>query len=655
VSSRRLAQLLVALVVASTVVAVAGPASRAALTRTGDVAVAPHNNVAAIYNEFGLRPEDTKTLDTVASDLESEGYKVIRYTDVTEGAGSRGGATLANFVGMAKKASVIVINGHGYDPAAKLQDCIGGKGFVGYLEPVLPTAPTNTNTQVCNELDQPILQVEWYPTIEAGKAARRQYVAQGYKNEWFAGPVTIGTNVAPRQGDEVAVDENNFPAPERGGQRPALFLTASGIAHFFGKAKLDIVDVMACQTMALAPAFNSRTYYGHERTACTNKEAVDEVKLFDRLTGHAGVEARSTTKAFALGGFEDQYFKMAETSKPVVLSPAIVAAAPSDGSGVDATTTPVTLQFDAKMADAPPESVVTASGCDATIAGAKWANDDRFSFDLKVPKHQPGKTLTLTVHQSAAKSAGGYPHALDGNQDPGGAGESGVAPNGDDYVLHLSCVPASTFKMVYSGTYDYSYSQTVPQLPPTNETGSYKWTQTQIVSLTAAGPYTSETLSTTTLDASGSSKLDGNALHVTCTIQTPQGYQWVSKRTGGKLADTSPVSFSWGIDSPPLPGSSGATGSAGNGAASGCQSDLTGFIPTFGLPEPTAHGLQTALDSSQIQTFTDGETGSVSFPRNTLPQTKHFDVDGARTLTEGTATNTAKLSFHGTLTITKVS
>ena len=50
----------------------------------------------------------------------------------------------------------------------------------------------------------------------------------------------------------------------------------------------------------------------------------------------------------------------------------------------------------------------------------------------------------------------------------------------------------------------------------------------------------------------------------------------------------------------------------------------------------------------------DAESGSVSFPAGKLPQTKHFDIDGSRTVTEA-ATNTASLKFHGTLTFSKVS
>jgi hypothetical protein len=630
-------------------VVASAPASDAALRRTGDVPMAPHTNVAAIYDLFGLRPEDNATLDTISGDLKDEGYQVERYTDTTEGAGSHGTATLANFAAMGKKASVIVINGHGYDPTKEVQSCVDAKGFVGHDDPAATTTSTNPSPQACSELDQPLLQIEWYPTMAAGKAARKKYVAQGYKNEWFAGPFFATTNVGFRDGDEPQLDENDLPAPERGGRRPALFMTASGIAHFFGDKQLDIVDVMACQSMELAPAFAARTFFGHDRTACTNKEAKDEPKLFSRLTGHSGIDARPTTKAFDLGGFEDQYFKMATTSKDVVLSPAVAEASPSDGGGVEGTTTPVSLTFDAQMVDTPPKSVVTASGCGATIAGAKWADDNGFTFDLKLPKVQPGKMMTLTVHHEAAKSAGGYPHLLDGNQDPGAAGESGVAPNGDDYVWHLSCAPSTKFKMVYTGTYELTHTQTPNNLPPTNESGSYTWTQTQIIDVSSPSPYNSQYDSTTTLDASGSYSLDGNALHVSCTIQTPSGYGWTRNKTGGKYKDGTPIGFQWSIQSPPLPGSTGVTGTAGNNGASGCESDGD-FTETYGLPAGTALSETTAIDSTQAQMLLDAQSGSISFPASKLPQTKHFDIEGSGT--EGP--DTSSLTFHGTITFSRL-
>ncbi len=648
---RTIARVLVVLGMVSSVVSIAGLHSRAGAAGNDEIAKAPRNNVAAIYNSFGAGPYDSETLATIADDLTGEGYQVKQYADVNEGNGSRGGATLANFAKMAKTASVIVINGHGYDPAAATQECLGGKGFVGFEAPAVAPVPA---ARSCAALPAPVVQVEWYPTLEAGDQARRDYVKQGYKDDWFFGPEMVGTNIPTRRGDFQVLGDDGNPVKELGGHRAALFLTASGVAHFFAKQKPAIVDVMACQSMALAPSFNARTYFGHERTGCTGKQTLDEPKLFDRMTGHSGVEARATTKAFEMGGFSDQYFQMADTSKPVVLSPAVAEFAPSDGGGIDGTNTPGRIKFDATMANTDAKRVVTASGCDATVANAKWDGGDALSFNLRVPKTQPGKTITLTVHQNAARSATSYPHALDGNQNPSA---SGVAPNRDDYVAQLSCAPSKKYKMVYTGTYDETYSQTGPYQAPDTETASYQWTQTQIVRLSAPGPYTSETDSTTTLAASGTLKRDrSGGLQISCAIQTPQDYQWVTKRTGGKLASNTPVSFSWSIDSPPMPGSPGVTGSASNGAPSGCESSESGFTPGFGIPQSSSGLVDvTAIDSTQTQALQDAGSGTVSFTPDKLPQTKHFDVDGSGTRNDGgTSTTTAKLSFHGTLTFTKV-
>ena len=70
---------------------------------------------AAIYDLFGLNRDNRELLTTIQEHLSQEGYDVTLYRDSTEGAGGHGGATLANFVKMARTASVIVINTHGTD------------------------------------------------------------------------------------------------------------------------------------------------------------------------------------------------------------------------------------------------------------------------------------------------------------------------------------------------------------------------------------------------------------------------------------------------------------------------------------------------------------------------------------------------------------
>ena len=162
---------------------------------------------------------------------------------------------------------------------------------------------------------------------------------------------------------------------------------------------------------------------------------------------------------------------------------------------------------------------------------------------VKVPKIQPGKTMTLTVHHDAAKSAGGYAHVLDGNQDPGAAGESGVAPNGDDYVWHLSSAPSTKFKMVYTGTYEYTSTRrpaaaAVPTRPARTPGPRPR-------SSTSAPPArtTRRTTRPPRSTPAGAPRSTATTTHVSCTIQTPGGYQWVTKRTNAKYKDTTPISF----------------------------------------------------------------------------------------------------------------
>ena len=91
-------------------------------------AVVPHNAKAAIYDLFGLNRDNRELLTTIQEHLSQEGYDVTLYRDSTEGAGGHGGATLANFVKMARTASVIVINTHGTDFGTNSQSCATGKG-----------------------------------------------------------------------------------------------------------------------------------------------------------------------------------------------------------------------------------------------------------------------------------------------------------------------------------------------------------------------------------------------------------------------------------------------------------------------------------------------------------------------------------------------
>jgi hypothetical protein len=180
---------------------------------------------------------------------------------------------------------------------------------------------------------------------------------------------------------------SSVPSPGEVGLRPWLGITASGIAHFFKGRDIGIVDNLACHSMALAPSFDAQTYFGHADIACANFESEDEPKLFDRLTGIEGVENRTTTAAFAQGGFVDTAFQIDSSSTPVVLSPAVLDTSPGSGGSVKGLTTPVAVNFDAEMDATRPNEVVTVSGCSATIKNAKWSAGSALKFDLEIPEN----------------------------------------------------------------------------------------------------------------------------------------------------------------------------------------------------------------------------------------------------------------------------
>jgi hypothetical protein len=417
-------------------------------------AVVPHTAKAAIYDLFGLNRENRQLLTTIQGHLSQEGYDVTLYRDSTEGAGGHGGATLANFVKMAKTASVIVINTHGTDFGTNSQSCSTGKGVArpqksGVGDVVL----------ICSRHRQePVQQVEWYPTMEALHKAYNRYVTVGgYQKAWLyesPGDLWASTLAPPRKTDGTSKGNRSE------GLRPWLGLTTSGIKHFFGGRKIDLIDNQACHSMAFAASFDAKAYLGHASTACTSFEGEDEPKLFDRMTGHENVRVRSVFDAFQLGGFTDKYFRLAVT-QDIVLSPAVESSSASEGDSLSfGVPNQETLGFDAKMDTSDAASVVKISGCGgATLSGATWNGDgSQLSYAINVPKEAVGGPATLTVHARAASSDGDNAK-LDGNQQPSGSQDGGSEPNGDDYVIHVIC-HAKTFQVLvdYAGTYTDDYA-----------------------------------------------------------------------------------------------------------------------------------------------------------------------------------------------------
>ena len=430
----------------------------------------PKNDVVTIYNIFGLSTVDRPVLDGLTERFQSEGYTVTEYKDTTEGAGDHGGATLENFVGMAGRASVIIINTHGTDFSGTEQQCTAGKSISRCATVFDPSAPsatsttkptTTTTTTVTPKALVPTLQVEWYPTWSAEQAAYKRYIASGYDANWLFDPydpvkgnIWATTLIPWRSGDGAPTRADGTPDTSGEGERPWLGITDAGIAHFFKNAKVDLIDNMACHSMAVASSFNARSYFGHASTACAGFEAKDEPTLFDRLIGKSDVAARPTTKAFALGGFVDKYFQLAEGAQPIVLSPAVETVTPARDARIKpAANTPATVKFDAVMDQKNPDEAVTIKGCDATIQNAKWSNDHTLAFDINVPQ-APATTIgTLTIHNDRTKAEPGTApnHYLDGNSDP--PARSGLAKNRDDYTWQVSCGSGTRVEIRTSGKF----------------------------------------------------------------------------------------------------------------------------------------------------------------------------------------------------------
>ena len=123
-----------------------------------------------------------------------------------------------------------------------------------------------------------------------------------------------------------------------------------------------------------------------------------------------------------------------------MLSPAVTGISPSSGSGLVGSSTPGVVAFDAKMDTSDPASVVTASGCGASITNAQWNDDDTaLDFNINTPTNQASSgSVTLTVHYPVAQGApgGSQNDKLDGNQNQG---KSGLEPNRNDYSWKVTC------------------------------------------------------------------------------------------------------------------------------------------------------------------------------------------------------------------------
>jgi hypothetical protein len=392
--------------------------------------VAPDNDRVAIFDSYSttvgnpLKGRNRTEINTAKQAFESEHYTVRE----DEGPDAYHAPLLSSFVAIAKSApGVLFITSHGFAPGSASRDCSAAKILMrayGNHHPAARLSPSEP--VVCR--DEAGLAVQPEPSYGAMDRAYKRYLAAGYSDDWIE-PIKsrslLGTDVG------------------------YLVLTAEGIKHFFGAKHLALVIDDACHSMAFFRDFNALSYLGYSSTACDREDVVDIPRFLRRLQGKAGIDYRTTTAAYLLKGFKSPVISLAY-QKPVVLSPAVESVSPQPGSALPPSGAPVAgaVQFDAAMDTTNTAGVVTATGCGASVTNERWASDDPtlLEFDLNVPANSSGGMITLTAHNTAAvANSGGFPNEqLDGNTGP--TGDSGVAPNGNDYVWQVSC-PSGAFHL----------------------------------------------------------------------------------------------------------------------------------------------------------------------------------------------------------------
>jgi hypothetical protein len=349
------------------------------------------------------------------------------------------------------KAATIIIDTHGQQFGWVPNKSCAGKGLLR-PEESLDNPPSASQAQAqynCQGQLEPMLQVEWFKNAAAKERAYTSYVKSGFDPRWISDAFKADTLMPPSDPN----DEVNSATGTA--LRSAITITASGIKNFFGRIHVDFVDTIACHSLAVAPAFNARVYFGYKNIACPHQSIVDARTLFDRLFGKDGVDARTTSAAFAAGGF-DPDFQMDAADAPAVFTPAVTEVTPPDESSVEpGSTTPVHVTFDAVMDQQAPRRVVRVDGCGASIENPRWTSPSTMSFDLAIAKASQGNQAILRITSNTARAGGsGAPAPLDGNQQP--QGSSGAVPGGDDYLWKLRC--GGQASATYTGSLDEGHT-----------------------------------------------------------------------------------------------------------------------------------------------------------------------------------------------------
>jgi hypothetical protein len=235
-----------------------------------------------------------------------------------------------------------------------------------------------------------------------------------------------------------------------------MFTRAGIIANYTDQN--TIVFLNACYSDSLYESFRSvpKEFLGN--TSCVaNGNAVDNATRFwNRMAGKPGSQnlrwatvacGGGTTYPTKCPGYYDPLVfrhRLDNPSTDTDLAPAVKQTLPALHAHVkNPGASSGVVVFDTKMeTSVDPTTVVSVSGCGASVNNAKWDTfadgTNALSFSLQVTNKSGGGVVTLTVNANNAKAASPNGSLLDGNQAPT-KNFNGEGPNGDNYVWSAYC------------------------------------------------------------------------------------------------------------------------------------------------------------------------------------------------------------------------
>jgi hypothetical protein len=231
----------------------------------------------------------------------------------------------------------------------------GGCNFAkGLLRTYVATHPADQKREEkteesCNQ--RPLLVVQTFQNLEDVRSAFGHAILdEHYSPDW------VGA----------------FHSPSDGLYELALY--PAGVKHFFAKKPSTLIYGSSCYSMSFASSFDADAYFGYPSTAFDCETAVDGNLLFGRLAGHEGVALRNATAAYNRHGFPSGNQLKMQGTENVVLSPAVFEpVAPEADSMLEAgTSSDLRVVFDAPMQPSDPTSLISVSGCGATISAGAW-------------------------------------------------------------------------------------------------------------------------------------------------------------------------------------------------------------------------------------------------------------------------------------------